>query len=257
MATKKVGSLKSLIALEIEKNKLNIDIAIPEELKEYMSKVRQMYYQIMYILQWPLLEEKKLFINLVNCPEMGKESIEILFPNLIKKHLSCLRRAGEFTDKEILFGTMLVYACADNNEPLAKLSIKAGVERRVLGIALINATISNSRSIIKILLDNNVEVDFKSNGSSTALGFAAQYGHKEIVKALINKAANLNAQNYKGYTALIRAIQNNHYEIAKILIKADADVNIQDEQGKKALDYALDLKFCPSEIIELLKQAES
>ena len=87
---------------------------------------------------------------------------------------------------------------------------------------------SNKLESVKILIDDNSNIDFHVNGY-TSLQSAASYGPEY----LLNKGAKINYDpNSKG-TPLYIAIQQKKTDIAKLLLKKGADVNVVDKQKKK------------------------
>merc|ERR1712168_402319 len=74
---------------------------------------------------------------------------------------------------------------------------------------------------------------------STALIEASRFGHKDIVKLLINNNANINAKNKYGTTALMSAAHEGYNECVEILLQNNADVNIRSNYGHSALYFAV------------------
>jgi ankyrin repeat protein len=94
--------------------------------------------------------------------------------------------------------------------------------------------------ITKLLVDNGADVN-KSNGyGQSPLYIATRNGHLEIVKLLVEKGVNINKQDYYGQTALYLAAYNGYSEIIKLLINNGADVNISDKNERSPLYAAID-----------------
>ena len=75
-----------------------------------------------------------------------------------------------------------------------------------------------------------------SNRDETALIIAACQGHVEIVKLLIEEGVDLNIQNNEGVTAQFCAVFFGRTEIVQILSDAGADPNIVMSQDLTAMD---------------------
>jgi ankyrin repeat protein len=97
---------------------------------------------------------------------------------------------------------------------------------------------------------SNRNVNNIDDSKTTPLMHASALGYIEIVKVLVENNANLNLQNIHGYTALIRACINNHPEIIIYLIEKGANINLCDKEGDNALILAS--KLGNDEIIKIL-----
>ena len=76
-----------------------------------------------------------------------------------------------------------------------------------LNTALINATISGDKEVVKTLLAKGANVNTQDNYGDTALIMAAVKKNKEMIERLLAKGANVNIQNNYGNTALIIAVR--------------------------------------------------
>lgn len=63
-----------------------------------------------------------------------------------------------------------------------------------------------------------------TDSHSTALHFAAFYGHTSVVKCLMGAGIRLDAQELEGFTPLHFAAQAGHYQVVKLLIGTKADL---------------------------------
>lgn len=78
-----------------------------------------------------------------------------------------------------------------------------------------------------------------TNGSGyNALTGAATSGHAEIVKWLLENGAEPNYRYANGYSPLLAAAANGHLEIVKTLLAHGADLHAKSDDGKTALSYA-------------------
>lgn len=69
----------------------------------------------------------------------------------------------------------------------------------------------------------------------TALGIAAQRGHKSITGALIRAGSNLDAEHSSGDRPLHLAARMGHVEAITVLVEAGASVDSHGARGETAL----------------------
>ncbi|KAI4638258.1 hypothetical protein J4E93_010257 [Alternaria ventricosa] len=81
------------------------------------------------------------------------------------------------------------------------------------------------KTITKLLLDQNVDVNAKGGLYGSALRAAISEGHLAVAELLVNAKADVDAEDGAGETALYEAICNDDEAMAKLLIDAGADVN--------------------------------
>ena len=58
--------------------------------------------------------------------------------------------------------------------------------------------------------------------------FAAAFGHKNAVRLLLQNNADVNARNDAGQTALMIAVENGHVEVVRLLLHHAANGRIAD-----------------------------
>lgn len=94
-------------------------------------------------------------------------------------------------------------------------------------------------SLLYVLQNSEIDVDFETNEGVTALMLASQAGYDDIVEILIKHGADVNKKSeYYGITPLISAVRNNFLRTAEILIRNGADINDNDNFGRMAVHYA-------------------
>jgi len=100
--------------------------------------------------------------------------------------------------------------------------------------------INKERGSIKKLINNHFSNLKILPPGQTPLWIASSKGFTETVKILLDNNANVNLYNYKVRTPLWIAARNNHLEVIKLLLLTGADVNIADINGKTPINVASD-----------------
>jgi ankyrin repeat protein len=94
---------------------------------------------------------------------------------------------------------------------------------------LILVTKKNNLTILRILINNGIDIESKDPDGNTALIFAAKYGYEDIIKILLNYGANVNASNNEDETVLMNAcVYNSHKNstnIFRLFLEHGADIN--------------------------------
>lgn len=117
--------------------------------------------------------------------------------------------------------------------------------------ALALALSCGNADIVHALLDRGADVEYVYlQGRLTPLISAVINQDEDIVKALLVKGANINAPGHKGTTPLMMAASGNFCKIAKLLLDKGADVNAKRPDGATALSMAREKGF--DEMVNLL-----
>ncbi len=97
---------------------------------------------------------------------------------------------------------------------------------------------------VKILLQNNEEINKFDELGKTPLHYAVENEFLDIAKFLLDNGANVNAQDISiaGNTPLANIAQNCSYKIAKLLLDYRADPTIPGWMNQSALDRAIKRK---------------
>jgi ankyrin repeat protein len=112
--------------------------------------------------------------------------------------------------------------------------------------------IAKAEEIIK----QGTDIDAVQNQyGQTLLHIAVGSGYAEAVKLLLDNNANVNARDSLNGTPLHRAVQNGHVDVAKILIKYGADIEARYDTGSTPLYFAIDAKSNRKEVMSLLLSA--
>ncbi|KAF0751735.1 hypothetical protein AaE_006279 [Aphanomyces astaci] len=106
--------------------------------------------------------------------------------------------------------------------------------------ALTAAAELGDAKIVRLLLENNAEVDHADKAGETPLMRATSGGHVAVVKSLLANEAQVDVRDtVNGNTALMIAAWHGHLEIVKLLCHK-ADVTLVNNDGKTARDLALE-----------------
>ena len=97
------------------------------------------------------------------------------------------------------------------------------------------AEYSKHLQVIKFLLDNGADVNFRDRFGMPILVYAAMDHNLKAVELLLEKGADVNIKNDLGQTALMFAARKGGLDIVKLLVEKGADVKIKDKNGKPAL----------------------
>lgn len=108
--------------------------------------------------------------------------------------------------------------------------------------------------ILNLAIEYDVDmnyIDEASGRKDSPLIAAAYSGSKDIMKKIIKNGGDINYKNAEGSTALMEVSKKGWTDCAKLLLDAGADKNIKDNNKVDALYYAKDSKS--KEIIKLLE----
>jgi len=106
------------------------------------------------------------------------------------------------------------------------------------------AAVFGNLEITKYLHAKGADINAAAtNGSGyNALSGAVTSGHTEIVKWLLENGAEPNYRYSNDYSPLLNAAANGHLEILKLLQACGADLHARTSDGKNALGYAEERK---------------
>lgn len=93
---------------------------------------------------------------------------------------------------------------------------------------------------VVVLLDAKADPNQRNSYGRTALMFASRYGQLAIVERLLAAGADPNVvpTDATGWTALVSAATEGHAEVIRALLAKGADPSIRTRDGKSALDIA-------------------
>ncbi|KAI9040728.1 uncharacterized protein KD926_007809 [Aspergillus affinis] len=99
-------------------------------------------------------------------------------------------------------------------------------------------------------LDDNADIDAKTNIGETALHLASRHGHYQLAELLIKRGAKIEARDEDGWVPLYGAAIEGKADIVKLLLERGADPNAQRPDGWTPLLAALRHNF--QGVIDLL-----
>jgi ankyrin repeat protein len=93
---------------------------------------------------------------------------------------------------------------------------------------------------VKKCIENDADINCKSDYGNTPLMWSSLNGYLEIVKVLIENGADVNYTDQYGWTPLMCSSLNGHLEIVKVLIENGVDWNIKNDENKDFVDHLSD-----------------
>jgi ankyrin repeat protein len=136
-------------------------------------------------------------------------------------------------------GTILSLAALRGDEAMLKHLLARGADPNAAtdGSTMDNAASSENIKVVEILLQAGAKVNNDSKTSS-ALGSAAIRGQVEIMRLLLANGADPNYRDYENHTALMSAVMSQNVEAVRLLLEAGADMNVKSQDERTALDRA-------------------
>jgi len=113
---------------------------------------------------------------------------------------------------------------------------------------------------VEAIIKQGTNIDAVQNpNKQTLLHIAAKSGYAEAVKLLLDNNANIDSRDLLGGTPLHRAVQNGHVDVVKILIENGADIEaryaVKYGVGTTPLHFAIDAESNRIEVMSLLLNA--
>lgn len=131
----------------------------------------------------------------------------------------------------------LIDAIKNNNLKAAKFLIVGKNYNNRNEEALLIATINANKVIVKLLIEEEANVNYKDQQGWTALIIAVSMKNKKIIDLLLKAGADVNCKSNHGNTPLMWATDNK--EILQLLISHGADVNAQNNDKNAVLIWAV------------------
>ena len=92
--------------------------------------------------------------------------------------------------------------------------------------------------VVRLLIEQNAEVDRRTSSNSTPLRAAVFDGHLDIVRCLVENGADVNARTNINCTPLMLTCHKGHLDVASYLVEHGASINLQDNDGRSCLHCA-------------------
>lgn len=141
--------------------------------------------------------------------------------------------------------TLLYIASYFHEVELVQLLIEFGANidtKDIKGITPLNIGCHGDNRIVTVTDESKTE----------KVVYHSKFDRIKTVKVLLDNNADINSRAKNGVTPLIRASSNGHFEIVETLFEYGADPDIQANDGSTALSQATKYNF--KDIVELLKR---
>ncbi|KAG5735077.1 putative ankyrin repeat protein [Termitomyces sp. T112] len=146
------------------------------------------------------------------------------------KSKSFLNKYGRYEKTALYFASQ--YEDSNNVKLLPEQNADVNVKDSDGKTALHLASENGDSKTVKLLLEYNADVNVEDKDGKTALHVAVQRWDRSIVKLLLEHNVDVNVK------ALHFAGGRGSPQIVKLLLKHKADVNVKDNDGKTALHFA-------------------
>jgi len=103
---------------------------------------------------------------------------------------------------------------------------------------LICAARDHQGDVVRVLLEGGANIESTNANRSTALHYAAWYGHLRICQQLLDWGAKVNSLARWNNTPLHEAARAGHLSVVKLLVERGADVRLRNDNGQTASDVA-------------------
>ncbi|WP_339043682.1 ankyrin repeat domain-containing protein [Spiroplasma endosymbiont of Apeira syringaria] len=206
-----------------------------------------------------LLLENDADINIQN--KYGNNTIlDVLFKNNkieIIKEILIKKIINDYNEKKYI-DILLIYFSKYNDILSFKwlnenFKIDSNIEdKETFCSPLYYAVNNNNIEIVKLLLENDADINEQDINGCAPLHWAIECNNIEIVKLLLENDADINAQEKSLATPLHLSIYTNNFDMIKLLLEKGADLNIKDIGEFTTLNVLLKKYNISSEISQLL-----
>ncbi|KAI4599420.1 hypothetical protein KJ359_001862 [Pestalotiopsis sp. 9143b] len=141
-------------------------------------------------------------------------------------------------------GDILIWALEGKREEDALFLIGEGADINAQDdegtTVLCHAAYKGCASVVKVLLESNVDPEIAEPNGRTALSCAAEGGSVEVVKLLLDRNVNLEPTEDGEMTPLLWAACVGHEEVAILLVEKGADIEATETNSSTALSWAVE-----------------
>lgn len=147
----------------------------------------------------------------------------------VRMTLVVVLAVGSFTFSIAIFGPVYGFVFFGNFTHLFGIQRPKSLVART---PLSRAAVRGNAAIVKQLLGREeVDVNDPDTGGDTPLLRAAEKGHESVVRLLLDKNVNIESQDIIGCTPLLRAVEAGHESIVRLLLENGANVESRDDDG--------------------------
>ena len=147
---------------------------------------------------------------------------------------------------------ILLAASGERSEAARKELARRNIAFRVE--SLFAAARQGDASVVTLLLTAGMSPNAKDRRGTTALIWAAEFGHTATAKLLLDRGADVQAQTTDTrWTALMLAASRGHADTVRLLLEHGAGVHAKTKDGRTALMLAVGSNH--TAVMQLLKRA--
>ncbi len=139
-----------------------------------------------------------------------------------------LKKGAKVESRDSYSQTPWSWAAHNGHAGILELLLKNGAKHADMGnylestdlagrTLLMKAVVNGDEAVVKLLLENNADIESRDNNGWTALSHAASRGHEAVVKLLLENNADIESRNNNGKTALSYAALMGHKAVVKLL----------------------------------------
>ncbi len=115
--------------------------------------------------------------------------------------------------------------------------LSAAVRGDVFVEMFTDAAYYNHLDLVKVCVENGIDMDILSEAGKTALMYACMNNRVDVASYLLEHQADVNRQDDdEGLTALMHTVSFGHKGIIQLLLDHNADIDLKNNRGKTALD---------------------
>jgi ankyrin repeat protein len=103
---------------------------------------------------------------------------------------------------------------------------------------LFHAALRGREAMVKVLLENSADPNWKDACSQTPLSYAAAKGYQLVVKELLDGGADPESRDPAGWTPLFYAVKGGHEVVVQLLVQKKIHIDARDNFGATALHWA-------------------